>query len=361
MKFDLFYELAVPQFGGRTEAQVFRETLEEVALADQLGFDTVWLSEHHFMPEYGHSAAPDLFLAAIAQKTKRIRLGHAIVPLPYHHPLQVAERLATLDILSEGRLEFGFGRGFSPTEYKAFGVGIEHSRSLVEESLKILMLTFATRDPISFQGQHFAFDCIAVRPHIVQDPHPPLWMAAVSPESFDLAARLGIGVLAGPFKPWFMIKEDIRRYRAAFTHYHGRQSTLKPRVGMTVGIFCLQDHDQARALARTHLIWFYQELLRLTTPILTQLQAGYEYYQKLGSLRFLLKHTLSLPILEHLGMAIAGDAAHCRRKLATYAESGVDHLLCAVGAGSSPTVLTRASLDILSREVIPAFRPCASS
>ena len=361
MHLDLFYELAVPAFAQRTEPQVFMETLEEIALADELGFRTVWLTEHHFMPEYSHSSAPDLFLAAAAQRTSRIRLGHGIVPLPYHHPLHVAERAATLDILSAGRLELGFGRGFSPKEYSTFGIATEESRSRVDESVEILKMAFTATGPISFRGRHFAFENVTVLPRVRQQPHPPLWMAAVSPESFERAARLGIGVLAGPFKPWFMIKEDIRRYRAAFATHHGNDPQRIPKVAMTVGIFCLPDHEEARQAARTNITWFYQELLRLTTPVLTELQSGYEYYQKFGSLRPLLRRTINLSILEHLGMVVAGDPAHCRKKLATYANAGVDHLLCAVGAGASRTQLTREALTLLAREVMPTFASCASS
>ena len=361
MEFDLFYELAVPHFSGRSERQVYEETLDEIALADRLGFHTVWLTEHHFMPEYGHSSAPDLFLAAAAQRTRRIRLGQAIVPLPYHHPLQVAERAATLDILSGGRLELGFGRGFSPKEYAAFGVRTEDSRGLVAEALEVLLLAFGESEPIGFHGRHFDFADIVVRPRVLQRPHPPLWMAAVSPDSFELAARLGVGVLAGPFKPWFMIKEDIRRYRAAFAHYHGTESAhSRARVGMTLGIFCLEDHAAARACAKTNITWFYRELLRLTTPILTELQGGYEYYKKFGSLTPLLKGTINLPILERLGLVVAGNPDHCRKQLTRYRDAGVDHLLCAVGAGASDTALTQQSLQILSEQVLPAFRPCAS-
>lgn len=360
MEFDLFYELAVPGFTGRSEQQVYEETLEEIALADGLDFHTAWLTEHHFMPEYAHSAAPDLFLAAAAQRTRRIRLGHAIIPLPYHHPLQVAERAATLDILSNGRLELGFGRGFSPKEYQAFGIAPENSRTLVDEALQILLLAFHTTEPISFKGQHFCFDSIAVRPRVVQRPNPPLWMAAVSPASFELAAKLGVGVLAGPFKPWFMVKEDILRYRKSFAHYHGDSTTCIPRVGMTLGIFCLDDHEQARECARTNITWFYRELLRLTSPLLTDLQASYEYYRKFGSLGPILKGGINLPVLEHLGMVVAGNPAHCRKKLAAYQKAGVDHLLCAVGAGASPSDLNKQSLITLNEHVLPAFRSCKS-
>lgn len=154
MHFDLFYELAVPDFAERTEPQVFQETLEELVIAETCGFHTAWFVEHHFMREYSHSSAPDLMLAAASQCTTALRLGHAVVLLPYHHPLHIAERLATLDVLSNGRVEFGFGRGFSPREYTAFGIDMTHSRELVEETLAIIQQTFK-KQPVNFAGPTF--------------------------------------------------------------------------------------------------------------------------------------------------------------------------------------------------------------
>jgi alkanesulfonate monooxygenase SsuD/methylene tetrahydromethanopterin reductase-like flavin-dependent oxidoreductase (luciferase family) len=143
MQFGLFYELAVPGFTGKTEAQVYRETLDEIEAADRLGWDSAWLVEHHFMKEYSHASAPDMVLAAASQRTRRLRLGHAIFLLPFWHPVRVAERIATLDLLSGGRVEFGVGRGFTPVEYETFGVRMEDSRELVDESMQVVLRGFA--------------------------------------------------------------------------------------------------------------------------------------------------------------------------------------------------------------------------
>lgn len=353
MRFDLFYEMAVPDFAGKNEPQVFQETLEELALAESIGFHTAWLVEHHFMREYSHCSAPDLVLAAASQRTKTLRLGHAIIPLPYHHPLHVAERLATLDILTNGRVEFGFGRGFSPHEYAAFGVDMANSRGLMEESLAIIHQTFDGQT-VNFAGKHFKVENVEVLPKFVQQPHPPLWLAAVSPESFELAAKLGIGVLVGPFKPWFMVKADIERYRTAWKKYAIGPGE-RPRIGMTVGLLCLEDGQRARGLAKTHILWFYRELLKLTAPVLENLHAGYEYYQEMGPLRFLAEKTLSLAVLEALGMVVAGNPEHCRKKLEAYREAGVDHLICAISAGGVPTEAVRESMHTLAQHVIPYF------
>lgn len=353
MHFDLFYELAVPDSAGRTEAQVFRETLEELDVAEACGFGAAWLVEHHFMREYSHASAPDLVLAAASQCTRTLRLGHAVVLLPYHHPLHVAERLATLDMLSGGRVEFGFGRGFSPREFAAFGVPMEHSRERMEEALAVIRQSFAGQ-PVNFCGKYFNLEQIEILPKVVQRPHPPLWLAAVSPESFELAARLGVGVLAGPFKPWFMVKADIEQYHAAWKKYQG-DGEMKPRVGMTIGLLCLEDGERARAIAKTHLLWFYDALLRQTAPVLERLHAGYEYYRRVGALKFLAQKVLSLTALETAGMVVVGDPEHCRRQLQTYRDAGVDRLLLAISAGGTSSETVRECLRLVGKKIIPHF------
>ena len=356
MHFDLFYELAVPAFSGRSEADVFHHTLMEIAAAEEVGFRTAWLVEHHFTREYSHSSAPDLFLDAASQRTKHLRLGHAIIPLPYHHPVHIAERLATLDILTNGRVDFGFGRGFSPKEYTVFCVDMAESRERVAEALQILRLSLLDL-PVNFAGKHYVLNDIDILPKTQQKTQMPFWSAAVSPESFELAAQLGVGVLVGPFKPWFMVKADIARYRQAWLKYQGQNSAphLNPRVGMTVGIFCLKDGKRARAIAKNNITWFYRELLKQTAPVLKQLHTSYEYYQGLGSLKLLLEKTVNLTILETLGMVVAGTPEHCRKKLQSYADAGVDHLLCAVGAGGSAGDCVIESIQTLGQEVLPHF------
>lgn len=356
MYFDLFYEFSVPAHLGLGEQATLERLLDELTLAEHCGFRTAWLAEHHFMPEYSHSSAPDLILAAASQRTRHLRLGHAIVPLPYHHPVHVAERAAMLDLLSGGRLEFGFGRGFSPREYAAFGIPMAASRTRVLESVEILRQAFSGA-PIAFSGTHFELQQLPCLPRVLQRPHPPLWMAAVSPDSFELAAELGVGVLVGPFKPWFMARADIRRYRDAWRQHHGTEDGA--RVGMTIGIVCLEDHARARAAAKAALPWFYGALFQQTAPVLRTLYESYEYYRRLGRLDFLLGKPPGLRVLEQLGMAVAGDPAHCVRALRRYQEAGVDHLLCAVGAGACTPDVVHQSLESLGRHVLPAFTAAA--
>ncbi|MGE5168727.1 MAG: LLM class flavin-dependent oxidoreductase, partial [Rudaea sp.] len=342
------HELAVPPHAGRSEREVYAETLDELALADRLGFHGAWLVEHHFMPGYSHSSKPELVLAALAARTTRLRLGLGVIPLPYHHPVHVAERIATLDLLCGGRLEVGIGRGFSPDEYAAFGVKMADSRALVDESLAILQAA-ADDTPIRFAGRHFALDGVAIVPHPVQRPYPPLWTAAVSPETFDWAAARGLGVLAGPFKPWFMVAADIRRYRRAWTH------AAAPRIGMTIGIVCLRDGERARRLAAPAFRWFYDELLRVTAPVLENLLPSYEQFHEIGRFRRLLRLGARPRVLELAGMTVVGTPAECLARIARYRDAGVTHLLCSIGAGALPSDVVCESMETIASDVLPAL------
>lgn len=349
MQFDLFYEISQPPHLARSETQAFADTLAEIELADRLGFGCAWLVEHHFMRGYSHSSKPDLVLAAASQRTRRIRLGLSVVPLPYHHPVHVAERVATLDILTGGRLELGIGRGFSPQEYGVFGAAMSDSRSRTAESLAILRQSFLRR-PVTFHGEHYHLDALDILPYPIQSPHPPLWTAAVSPDTFTWAAQQQLGMLAGPFKPWMMVKHDIRNY------LDSAAAVPAPRAGMTVGIVCLPDGKRARELAKPALTWFYKELFATTLPVLEKLYPSYEHFHDLGRFRSLMKLGINLTLLETFGMAVVGTPAECIEKLQKYREAGVTNLLCAVGAGALPTEVIQESMHCIAEDVMPALR-----
>lgn len=349
MHFDLFFELPLPAGSGRTEAGVYADTLAEIELADALGYHCAWLVEHHFMRGYSHCPKPELVLAAAAQRTRMIRLGHAVIPLPLHHPVHVSERVAVLDILSGGRLEVGIGRGFSPREYDAFGAPMGASRELADEALAILRASFRRR-PVSHDGSHYRLDALDILPHALQQPHPPLWTAAVSPETYAWAAERELGVLAGPFKPWFMVKHDIASFRESW------KSVAAPRIGMTIGVLCLDDGQRARRLAQPAFTWFYRELFRVTLPVLEKLYPSYEQIRELGRFRHLMKLGVDFGLAELAGLVVAGSPAECIAKLRKYEEAGITNLLCAFGAGAVESGVVRESMTLFAREVMPEFR-----
>jgi len=349
MRFDLFHELSMPPQGAASEAQAVAEWLDSMALADQLGFGCAWLVEHHFMRGYSHSSKPEILLGAAAQRTQRLRLGLGVIPAPYHHPIHSAESVAMLDVLSSGRLEVGLGRGFSPREYQAFGVEMQHSRTLTQETLDILRLSF-TRQPVNYQGQQLHLENLDILPHVVQQPHPPLWSAAVSPQSFEWSAQQGLGVLAGPFKPWFMTRADIQRYQKLW------REPVAQRIGMTLGILCLPDGKRAKQLAKPAFEWFYRALFQTIRPVLEQLYPSYEHFRELGRFRALLEHGINAGLLQTFGMAVAGTPAECIEHLAQYREQGVTHILLAVGAGAVPIEVAHESMRCIAEEVMPALQ-----
>jgi alkanesulfonate monooxygenase SsuD/methylene tetrahydromethanopterin reductase-like flavin-dependent oxidoreductase (luciferase family) len=348
MRCDVFFEAARPPWVTLTESALYAELLDQIMLADSLGYGCAWLTEHHFLRGYSHLSKPELLLAATAARTQRIRLGHAIIPLPLHHPVHVAERVATLDALSGGRLEVGIGRGFSPRECAVFGVDMADNRAATEECLDILLKSFA-RAPVTHHGERHRFDALDIVPHVAQIPHPPLWTAAVSPETFAWAAARELGVLAGPFKPWFMVERDIARYRAAW------RGASAPRAGMTIGVLCLADGERARRIAKEAFTWFYRELFNVVQPVLEALYPGYASMHELGRFRALMKLGVNFNLADTFGMAAVGTPQEVRGKLGKYADAGVTHLLCAFGAGAVEPAVTRESIELFAREVMPAF------
>jgi alkanesulfonate monooxygenase SsuD/methylene tetrahydromethanopterin reductase-like flavin-dependent oxidoreductase (luciferase family) len=340
MQVDLFLEFASPPAADRSMAAVFEDGLALARAADAAGLDAVWLAEHHFLGDYSNASAPDMLLAAMARETRHIGLGFGILPLPLHHPVRIAERLATLDLLSNGRVLWGAGRGVTVTELEGFGVDPAESRAVFRRNLDALRTILQTgewrRDGVAY----------SVRPK----PAPRLtdgWLAAVSPESFDLAAELGLDLLTGPFKPWAMVKADIRRYRR-----------LRPegRTSFTLAVYCDEDHERARRRAAEGLVWVYRRIFEVAGPLLRGQVKGYEQYRKLGWLVPLLDKTLSLPLLETLGLAAVGDPGHVAKRLRRLQESGLDRVSLAIGGGDLTREEMTSCVDLLGREVLPQLR-----
>jgi alkanesulfonate monooxygenase SsuD/methylene tetrahydromethanopterin reductase-like flavin-dependent oxidoreductase (luciferase family) len=352
MRFDLFYELALPD--GLTEREVFGQALDQIAAADQAGLDGAWFAEHHFQPGFSHSSAPEIVMAAATQRTTRMRIGHAVVLLPFRNPVMVAERIATLDLLSDGRIDVGVGRGLSPLEFDVFGGAIGESRARVDEGLEIMRRSWG-EGTFSFEGNFFSFPEIDVVPKPIQKPHPPLWTAAVSPETFALAADHDLGVLAGPFKPLFMVAEDRDRFVARCQELGKDPRQLG--FAMTLGVVVLDDQERARAVAERHIRWFYERLLRLTARVLERSGEGYSYYrEELATLRELTGGAPSLAALDDAGMVIAGTPEYAIERFQKLADTGIDHVLCAVQAGGMPHAEALRTIELLGERVIPALR-----
>jgi len=337
MQIDLFMEFAAPAFAEKSDAQVFEEGLSLARAADRAGFGAVWLAEHHFLEEYSLSSVPEMLLTAIARETESIELGFGIIPLPIHDPVRVAERLATLDLLSNGRVQWGVGRGVTRTELSGFGVATHSTREMFQDRL-------ATLRDILRAGQYVRNDeTFELQPR----PRQGLdrgWMAAVSPDSYDLAAKLGLDVMAGPFKPWQMVKADLKRYRR-----------LDPegRTSFTLAAYCEDDHRAARARAERGLVWAFRKILEITRPLMERRLEGYEHYRNLGWLTPLFAKVLTLPVLESMGLAVVGDPDHLRKKLVELQASGLSRVSLVIGGGDLRAADMTRSVELMAREVLP--------
>jgi alkanesulfonate monooxygenase SsuD/methylene tetrahydromethanopterin reductase-like flavin-dependent oxidoreductase (luciferase family) len=202
MRFGVFYEHQLPKpWKEGDEAKLFHEALEQVVLADKLGYDCAWEVEHHFLEEYSHSSAPEVFLYACAALTKNIRVGHGIrqVIANYNHPARSAECLATLDIISRGRLDFGIGEGATRLELGAFKIPGREKRAMSLEAAEQIANMMAMTPYPGYEGKSFSFPCRNVLPKPVQKPHPPMWMACTNRDTIKVAAQNGLGALAFAF------------------------------------------------------------------------------------------------------------------------------------------------------------------
>ena len=199
MKFGIFYELQLPKpWTADDEYTLLKDALDQIELADRLGYDYAWEVEHHFLEEYSHSSAPEVFLGAASQRTSSIRLGHGIVQLTTNHPARVAERVGTLDLVSDGRVELGIGEGSSVTELHPFDRRFRDKRAVWEDAMRCLMPMF-WEEGWEYHGECFDFPLRNVVPKPRQQPHPPLWVACSQLETIEMAGRRGLGALGFQF------------------------------------------------------------------------------------------------------------------------------------------------------------------
>ncbi len=253
MRFGLFYEHQLPRDeSGRDESKLLVDALEQVELADRLGIDSVWEVEHHFLEEYSHSSAPEVFLAAAASRTSRIRLGHGIVQVPpaVNHPARVAERVATLDLISGGRVDFGTGEGSSQVELGGFGVDREHKRAQWEESLDAITRMFVEEPFAGYEGRWTSMPPRNVVPKPKQRPHPPLWVACSRRDTILTAAQRGLGALSFAFVEPEAAKEWVDSYYELIASERCVPAgfTVNPNLAVVLPMMC--HRDEATAIER---------------------------------------------------------------------------------------------------------------
>ena len=239
---------------GNAELNVVQEALDQIQLADELGLDYAWATEHHFLEEYSHSASPEVFLAAAAARTKNIRLAHGIrqVIANYNHPARSAEGIAMLDLISRGRLEWGIGEGSTRQELGGFGIPAKFKRAMCLEAAEQIANMLVMEPYPGFDGESFKFPCRNVVPKPLQKPHPPMWMACTNRETIKTAASLGMGALAFSFlnaeeaQTWASAYYDVIKSDACVPIGHAINANIAMVSGFTL------HENREEALRRGH-------------------------------------------------------------------------------------------------------------
>jgi alkanesulfonate monooxygenase SsuD/methylene tetrahydromethanopterin reductase-like flavin-dependent oxidoreductase (luciferase family) len=371
MRFGIFYEHQLPRpWGEGSERQLLHDALEQVQVADRLGFDFVWAVEHHFLEEYSHSSAPEVFLAAAAARTERIRIGHGIVqlPPPVNHPARVAERIATLDLISDGRVEFGTGESSSAAELGGFGVDRERKRAMWRDALDATTRMFVEEPFAGWDSEFVVMPPRNVVPKPLQKPHPPLWVACSRRETIHLAAQVGAGALSFSFVEPEDAGKWVDEYYAIIESERCTPAGFAVNANVSVVLPMMLGPNEADAIERgidgahffgyslAHFygmahqagvtdVWSEFEQRREETGfarhIVTPQQAplGVKLLQEgLGSLR-----------------GAIGDPRQVTELLSRYQAAGVDQVIFVMQAGRNRHGHIVESLELFAREVMPHF------
>ncbi|GAA3811131.1 LLM class flavin-dependent oxidoreductase [Sphaerisporangium flaviroseum] len=351
LRISLGYELEVRGRTREVERQAFENVIGQVVLGDRLGCDTAWFVEHHFTRGFSHSSAPDLILAAISQRTERIHLGLGVVLLPFQSPIRTAERVATLDVLSNGRVEFGTGRGASPLEYQAFQRPFEQSRKIWEDSLEaVLAIWNADGEPVSRSNEFFEIPDVAVYPRPTQRPHPPVWVASTSLEGYLAAAKHGYNLLGMTMlKGIDDVAADIARYKECLAENGFDPATR--RIALMIPWYVAPTREEAIETAADPVLWYIRRQVNLVTPpdyydarhathkVLGQLAAGLPPEEAMATLR------------EHL-MVVVDDVEGSRKAVARIAEAGATDLILQAQVGGLANDRVRDSIELFMGEVV---------
>ena len=352
MKFGTYYFFqAHPSY---SHAEIIHRELEQMVWTEELGFDSVWLTEHHFI-DYGLSVDPATLACAVASRTERIRIGLAAAILPFHEPLRLAEQMALVDIISKGRLDMGVGRGNRPAEFRGYRVPQHENRERFEEALEILTRAW-TQETFSFEGRYYTIPDVRVIPKPVQKPHPPIYQVCVSKESIENTALRGWpmlnSVLFGPVDQLVTNRDIYVNTLDKAGRTSGEIAALLARWGVSRQIYVADTDAKALAEAKDAELWYQDSFRRFVIPERIEdahptLQPGFRAMaDRLGKVTWegLVAETLAFGSPD----TVARHIEHMR-------SIGVGQILCWMNFGGLPQDKVRRSMELFAREVMPRF------
>jgi alkanesulfonate monooxygenase SsuD/methylene tetrahydromethanopterin reductase-like flavin-dependent oxidoreductase (luciferase family) len=318
---------------GRSNRKYYEEVLTLGEWAEELGFDSFWLGEHHFY-WYGTCVSPPMLIAALGQRTKKIRLGPAVSVLPLHHPLFVAEEYALADNLCGGRLNFAIGSGFSPVEYKTFGMSMEEARGKYWEAFDIILKAW-TQDEFSHQGEHYQIENVSLYMKPLQKPLPPTWIAASSDDTLIRAGELGFPIMGIPFARSASLL-DVKQKNDLFKDSYFRAGhTQAPDIMVALHVLLHQSEEAACAIAR---------------PCFDRVVDYLKKYRRPGS------RVPDFDTLKRDQLALFTTPEHACAIFREYEKIGVTHVICMVNFGGVAMLDVRRTLELLAKEVFPHFK-----
>lgn len=356
------------------ENEIMQSTLDQVILADQLGWDQAWFVEHHFLTDYSISSCPEVIMAYLAGKTQNIRLGHGVVQAnpPTNHVVRVAERVATLDLLSQGRIDLGLGRALTRRELEGFRMDPEDTRPAQEEVIEMLFQIF-TKDTFSWDGKYYQVPEVSIYPKAVQKPHPPMWMACTQPASFQLAAERGLGVLAFGWGRPEALKQPFADYRETIARTVTPSGAINNQIAPAVPMFCADTDDEALEKYSASLLMYLTWAEKFIIGDWKDSEsATYQFYRDLSQHKLIDLPPLPESEIKGLspeaatiksgvaaGLFCVGSPETCSEFVESWGAAGIDQMamLCQLGVMQHDDVTS--SMRLFTEKVASQFRSAA--
>ena len=333
------------------QQRYYTEALDQVLIAEQLGFDSVWFTEHHFT-RHGIVSATMSVLAYLAAVTSTIRLGTAVSVLPFHNPIQLAEEVATVDLLSNGRLDLGVGRGYQWGEYHRFNLAMDEADARFSEAMEVMIKAWTSTGPFEHQGQFWTFKDMTVQPKPVQVPHPPVWVAASSPKSMDRVAEHNWNLLVGQGESFQKVAEQVEYYRTAVGEagydYHSSRVTVAR--AMYTAPTMARVHDEAQV----PFMWFKQTGQEVSAPPGGQTELLPENFSEYRR-RYSAEATFDYRAMNE-NVMLFGTPDLVAQRVESLRRDGVENLIFFVNYGGIESQKVVDSLELFAKEVMPHFK-----
>ena len=366
MKFALFYEIPVPRPWTReSEHAAYRQVLEQAVLADRVGFHAFWTVEHHFLEEFSHCSNPEVLYGAVAARTQRLRIGYGVrlAPKPYNHPVRSAESAAVLDLISDGRVDFGTGRSSTRSELEGFGIHPSDTREMWLEAVRHVVGCW-THDEYEFSGKHWSMPRRRVLPKPLQRPHPPVFGATGSDDGHQLMGELGLGLCSFSVGvPPEDVKRRIDIYRKALARCSEPLGAfVNDQAAAFTMVNCAPTSAESHALSAESFVWYVKTSAELISSVprwLSEMKDGLGTYEYLAGVKQVVEsgahQLLNFGWLRDSKAVICGDPDEVIETCQAYRAAGVDLLLCLVNPHRIPHEKVMQTIELMGRYVLPEF------